>query len=189
MVCHNPLWVGTSRDAMVSPKVGIERSSEHSHLPAVIRKAGLEWAARREDGQGAIHSPFWSITRRPRIPARPVSPAGQGTRSAALDRVRRALPQRPRTRSLLSVRSNCCANSGQSCWSTNRATCAGHAPTTHAFASWSRRHLGTFPPHPEANTSAQESSKSAPMLRRSAKRLCGQTCGFVDQARADQRGH
>jgi len=73
VVCEG-LFPSTPCGATVSPEVGIEGLVEHSHLPAVIRKAGLEWAARREDGQGAIHSPFWSITRRPRIPARPVSP-------------------------------------------------------------------------------------------------------------------
>jgi hypothetical protein len=54
--------LSTARCATVSPEVGIEGLSERSHLPAVIRKAGLEWTARREDGQGAIHSPFRSIT-------------------------------------------------------------------------------------------------------------------------------
>jgi len=58
VVCKTPSWRGPACAATVSPEVGIERSSEHSHLSTVIRKAGLEWAARREDGQGAIHSPF-----------------------------------------------------------------------------------------------------------------------------------
>lgn len=105
MVCEGRI-VSTAGDATVSPEVGIEGLSEHSHLPGMIRKAGLEWAARREDGQGAIHSPL--LEHHPATadtsPARLTT--GQGVQSAALDCVRSALPQQPRTRSLLSVRSN-----------------------------------------------------------------------------------
>jgi len=42
----------------VSPEMGIVGSSYRHHLPAVIRKAGTEWAARQRDSQGAIHSPL-----------------------------------------------------------------------------------------------------------------------------------
>jgi len=56
------------------PRSGYRRLLRAEPFTGMIRKAGLEWAARREDGQGAIHSPFWSITRRPQIPARPGSP-------------------------------------------------------------------------------------------------------------------
>ena len=41
------------------PRSGYRRLIvEHSHLPGMIRKAGPEWAARRGDGQGAIHLAF-----------------------------------------------------------------------------------------------------------------------------------
>ena len=56
------------------PRIGYRNIVQARHLPDVIRTAGLEWAARRDDGQGAIHSAFWGITRRPRTAARPVSP-------------------------------------------------------------------------------------------------------------------
>jgi hypothetical protein len=52
------------------PRIGYRNIVQARHLPDVIRTAGLEWAARRDDGQGAIHSAFWGITRRPRTAAR-----------------------------------------------------------------------------------------------------------------------
>jgi hypothetical protein len=58
--------VASKRATLVSPEVGIVRCCRRRHLSAVIRKAGLEWAARRQNSQGAIHSAFWSISRPPR---------------------------------------------------------------------------------------------------------------------------
>jgi len=56
-------WYGLRRiGAQVSPEVGIEKSSDYSHFPCVIRASRLEWAARHRDGQGATHSTVRSIT-------------------------------------------------------------------------------------------------------------------------------
>ena len=63
---HDGSVVASNRATLVSPEVGIARCCRRRHLSAVIRKAGLEWAARREDSQGAIHLAFWSISRPPR---------------------------------------------------------------------------------------------------------------------------
>src|SRR5262245_7388250 len=55
-------YAGRRAGAKVSPELGIEKSSDYSDFPVVIRVAGSEWAARRRDGQGATHSTVWSIT-------------------------------------------------------------------------------------------------------------------------------
>jgi hypothetical protein len=83
VVCEGRI-VLTAGDVTVSPEVGIEGLSEHSHLPGMIRKAGLEWAARREDGQGAIHSPFLQYHPATADTSPVRLTAGQGVRSGSL---------------------------------------------------------------------------------------------------------
>jgi hypothetical protein len=83
----------------VSPELGIEKSSDHSHFPVVISSRS-EWAARHRDSQGATHS-NWSIIRRSQIHARPLR-FWSGQDLLPLDRVRQTSFTKPeRGRSFL----------------------------------------------------------------------------------------
>ena len=122
-------YAGRRAGAKVSPELGIEKSSDYSHFPVVIRVAGSEWAARRRDGQGATHSKSGASPRRLQTQARPpVLPVR--ARSACLG---------PRLLSLFSMRPKRGRSPGvpshRGRWKRNSHSRSVRSPTN---AAWSR---------------------------------------------------